>query len=220
MSTVKASQFLAQTAASFHRMQTRLDRLNGSLVKQDIAARRQEAEIGFEFAKLVDRIEASLKAVGSNLRLDQWCKQHCGCDISTMRRRKRLYKQWKEYEATRRELGSTGQTGLLFALSLVSEESHAIAMNGQHPPVRSPTKTVAPRFDTSRCQFITGDALIELLRLPAKLVNAIVTNPPYWPTKRAYGGEGIGFEKTLTAYSPTSANRNRRLGGSRVAACP
>jgi hypothetical protein len=95
MSAAKGSQFLSQTAQSFRRMQTKLDRLDGSLVEQDIAARRQEAEIGFEFAKLVDRIEASLKEVGSNLRLDQWCKQHCRCDISTMRRRKRLFKQWK-----------------------------------------------------------------------------------------------------------------------------
>src|ERR1700722_18747932 len=154
MSTAKAPQFLSQTALSFHRMQTKLVRLDGSLVEQDIVARRQEAEIGFEFAKLVDRIEASLNAVRSNLRLDQWCKQHCGCDISTMRRRKRLYKQWKEYETKRRELGSSGQTGLLFALSLVSEETHAIAMNRQRLPVRSPVRTVAPHFDTSRCQFI------------------------------------------------------------------
>jgi site-specific DNA-methyltransferase (adenine-specific) len=117
-----------------------------------------------------------------------------------MRRRKRLYKQWNEYEAKRRELGPSGQTGLLFALSLVSEETHAIAMNRQRLPVRSPTKTVAPHFDTSRCQFITGDSLIELPKLPANSVNAIVTSPPYWPTKRAYGGKGIGFEKTLAAY--------------------
>ena len=71
MSTAKAHQFLSQTALSFRRMQTKLDRLDGNLVEQDIAARRQEAEIGFTFAKLVDRIEASLKAVRSNLRLDQ-----------------------------------------------------------------------------------------------------------------------------------------------------
>src|ERR1700733_5931564 len=122
MSTAKATQFLSQTALSFHRMQTKLVRLDGSLVEQDIAARRQEAEIGFEFAKLVDRIEASLTATGSNLRLDQWCKQHCGCDISTMRRRKRLYKQWKEYESKRRELGSSGQTGLFLLIDSGSDK--------------------------------------------------------------------------------------------------
>jgi hypothetical protein len=37
----------------------------------------------------------------------------------TMRRRKRLYRNWKEYETKRRELGTCGQTGLLFALSLI-----------------------------------------------------------------------------------------------------
>src|SRR4051794_8283780 len=135
MSTAKANQFLTTTAASMRRMQIKLVRLDGNLVEQDIAARRQEAEIGFEFAKQVDRIEVSLKAIGSNLRLDQWCKHHCGCDISTMRRRKRLHKHWKEYETKRRELGSCGQAGLLFALSLVSDEPHAIATNRQAMPV-------------------------------------------------------------------------------------
>jgi DNA methylase len=208
MNTVTADQFLAQTVALLRRMQVKLVRLDGNLVEQDINARRQEADIGFEFAKRVDRIEASLKAVGSNLNLDEWCKQRCGCDISTMRRRKRLYKQWKEYEAKRRELGSCGQAGLLFALSLVSEEIRTIAINRQRLPVRSPVKTISgradkansPRLATARCQFITGNSLAELPKLPKRSVNVVVTSPPYWPTKRTYGGNGIGFEKTLSDY--------------------
>ena len=31
-------------------------------------------------------------------------------------------------------------------------------------------------------------------------VHVIVTSPPYWPAKRAYGGKGVGCEKTLPAY--------------------
>ena len=149
-----------------------------------------------------------MKVARSNLRLDQWCKEYCGCDISTMRRRKRLYRQWKEYEAKRRELGSCGQSGLLFALSLVSEEANVAATNRQRLPVRSPIKTIKAhsdratpsRFDTTRCQFITGDALTELPKLPEESVNVIVASPPYWPAKRAYGGKGIGFEKSLPNY--------------------
>jgi DNA modification methylase len=208
MNTLRANQFLSQTAASLRRMQSKLARLDGNLVEQDIAARRQEAEIGFEFARRFDRIEASLKFIGSNLTSDRWCKQHCGCDISTMRRRKRLYKQWKEYQAKRHELGSCGQTGLLFALSLVSEEARTIAMNRHRLPVRSLCRTIKgsspktslARFDTARSQFITGNALTELPKLKEKSVNVIVTSPPYWPTKRAYGGNGIGFEKSLPDY--------------------
>ena len=36
--------------------------------------------------------------------------------------------------------------------------------------------------------------------MAAESVNAIVTSPPYWPMKRAYGGKGIGFEPTLGEY--------------------
>jgi hypothetical protein len=118
-------------------MQTRVGRLDGALVEQDIAARKQEALIGWEFAKQVDKIESALKTMRSNSSVDQWCKQNCGCDISTMRRRKRLHKHWKEYEAKRRELGSCGQTGLLFALSLVSENTTVVAMNRRQAPERS-----------------------------------------------------------------------------------
>src|SRR5271154_3682422 len=107
-----AQQFLTQTAASLRRMTGKLDRLDGSLVEQDIAARRIEADIGLAFAKAVDRIEAALKSTRSNQRIDQWVKEHCGCDIQAMRRRKRLFKLWKKYESARRELGQCGQTGL------------------------------------------------------------------------------------------------------------
>jgi hypothetical protein len=81
----KAKQFLSHTAMLLRRMRQNVDRLDGDLVEQDIAARRQEALIGFEFAKQVDRIEAALQSIKSNLDLDQWCKQTCECDVSTMR---------------------------------------------------------------------------------------------------------------------------------------
>jgi DNA modification methylase len=204
MNKAQAIQFLPQTAAALHRMQVKLDRLDGNLVEQDIAARKQEAQIGWEFAKLVDRIEGALRATGSNMNLDQWCKQEVGCDIRTMRRRKRLYKHWKEYEAKRRELGSCGQTGLLFALSLVANDTHEPATNGQPLSVRSRTRTSISRkidaVDVSRCQFITGDALTELGKMKSGQVNVIVTSPPYWPAKDTYKHKGVGFEKTVEEF--------------------
>jgi DNA modification methylase len=208
MNAAQANQCLAKTAASIRRMQTKVVRLDGNLDEQDIAARKQEAAIGWEFAKQVDKIEAALEATRSNVAIDLWCKQNCGCDISTMRRRKRLHKHWKEYESKRRELGSCGQTGLLFGLSLVGENTSNTVTNKHALPVRSAvrtvfrqsTKTTVERFDWSRCQFLTGDALTELPKLPANSVNTIVTSPPYWPTKRTYGGKGIGFESTLSEY--------------------
>jgi site-specific DNA-methyltransferase (adenine-specific) len=181
-------------------MQAKVDRTDGKLVEQDIAARRQEALVGLEFAKHVDRIQAALDSTKSNLSLDQWCRHTCGCDIGTMRRRKRLYRHWREYEVKRRELGACGQTGLLFALSLVRDDPPATGMNRQGSPVRRDPGTGLTKFSLSRCQLITGDALTELRKIPAKSVNTIVTSPPYWPAKRAYGGTGIGFEAQLPDY--------------------
>ena len=131
MNTAKADQFLSQTATLLRRRQAKIDRLDGNLVEQDIAARREDALIGCEFAKQVDQIEAALKTIGSNLNVDQWCKQNCGVNIRTMRRRKRLYRNWKEYETKRRELGECGQVGVPFGLSLIQGQSAAIAMTGQ-----------------------------------------------------------------------------------------
>jgi hypothetical protein len=90
MNPIKAAQFLTDIAATFRKMHSRFSRLDGNLVEQDIAARRIEADIGFEFARVVDRIEAALKGAGSNQRIDQWVKSTCGCVIRTMRRRSAL----------------------------------------------------------------------------------------------------------------------------------
>ena len=201
MNTVKAKQVLSHAATLLRRMREKVDRLDGNLVEQDIAARRQEALIGYEFAKQVDRIEAALQSVKSNLDLDQWCKQTCECDISTMRRRKRLFRHWREYEGKRRELGQCGQTGLLFALSLVKEDRSDQATDRQALPVRSGSGTkLGPLTERERCKFITGNALTELSKMPDQTANVIVTSPPYWPAKRMYGGKGSGFEATLGEY--------------------
>jgi DNA modification methylase len=66
--------------------------------------------------------------------------------------------------------------------------------------IRTTGKSSAPSSAISGCIFVTGDALIELPKITAKSVNVVITSPPYWPAKRAYGGQGIGFEPTLTDY--------------------
>jgi len=198
--------FLTQTAASLRRLTLKLDRLDGNLTEHDISARRIEADIGWQFAKAVDQIEAALSATGSNQRLDQWVKEHCGCDIGTMRRRKRLHKQWKEYESQRRKLGQCGQSGLLFALSLVSDEPNAYRNKQSRTTVRSVAKTISRSATKSatvrndRVEFVTGDSLTELPKFKEKSVNVVLTSPPYWPLQRAYGGKGLGYEKTLPEY--------------------
>jgi hypothetical protein len=121
MSDRKPEQFLDLTAARLKALEAEIAKLDGKLVEQDISACRLEAQIGWEFAQARDKIEAALKACGLKLNADEWCKKIIGRDISTMRRRVRLYKEWPTYESRRRDVGNCGETGLLFALSLVKE---------------------------------------------------------------------------------------------------
>jgi DNA modification methylase len=201
---MKPSQFLDQTAAVLQSLEAEIVKLDGKLVDQDIAARSIEAKVGLQFAEQVDEIEAALRASGRKLNVDQWCKQSVGVDASTMRRRKRLYRLWPKYEAKRREMGQCGQSGLLFALSLVQDVSTKAERIGKAVPVRSQagtrTETIEAEQAIPNCQFITGGALKEIPKLATHSVNVIVTSPPYWPTKRSYGGKGIGFEDTLEKY--------------------
>jgi DNA modification methylase len=85
-------------------------------------------------------------------------------------------------------------------------------MTGREVSVRSGLRTKhSPTFNESRCQLITGNALTELPKLQAKAVNVVLTSPPYWPSRRTYGGKGIGFENSLAQYveilSQCSASR-------------
>jgi DNA modification methylase len=210
MTTIKparAATYLADVVAKIHRMQSRHHRIVGSLVDRDIAACRVLAEIGWEYARQVDKIEAALTATGSKLDISAWTKQNFHCSRSTMERRKRLYKCWKEYETERRRQSDRDQIGLNYALSLIREEHPAVAINRRTVPILSERKTVTQPIIVQNskgqkpipCQFITGDALTELAKLAAKSVHVIISSPPYWPNKREYGSS-LGHEKTLAEY--------------------
>jgi DNA modification methylase len=213
----RSDDFLDQTADRLKAMQAEISKLDTKLVENDIAARRIEADVGWEFAQKVDEIEAALKVSGQKLNVEQWCKKTLGVDIATMRRRKRLYRHWQEYEAARRKAGQCGQSGLVFALALIKDAMPEPQRTGTVLPVRSPTGTkpsaivlresgtkssaiVLPEPCVPGCQLITGDALAELLKLAASSIHTVVTSPPYWPAKRSYAGTGIGFEDTVDVY--------------------
>lgn len=205
MSNRKPIDYLDQTVIRLKEAEAKIAKLDGKNVEQDIAARRAEADVGWEFAQQVDEIEVALKQSRRNLNLEQWCKRFAGVEITTMRRRKRLYKHWNIYEVERRKVGQCNQSGLLFALSLIHYAVPQPERTGRALPVRwsletSIGKQPSTATEITGCEFITGDALIELPRLPAGSVHTIVTSPPYWPTRRLYDGTGIGFEKTLEEY--------------------
>jgi DNA modification methylase len=115
-----------------------------------------------------------------------------------MRRRVQLAKGWDQYERNRRDEGSNGQFGLVYGLSLIRAEPDVHATT----PHRLRTHSVSdlPRLDTTKCQFITGDALVEIRKIKSGSVATIITSPAYWPLKRTYGGGGIGYEATVTEY--------------------
>jgi DNA modification methylase len=173
-------------------------RLDGQLVDRDIAARRHEAAGGRLWANHRERIQRQLEKLG--ITENEWCKRELDYDIRTMRRRVQLARAWTQYESARRDAGSNGQFGLVFALSLVSAEPTAHATNGHRLSVRRGMVTNAKGLDTSRCQFITGEARDELRKLKSGTVSTIITSPAYWPLKRTYGGGGIGYEATVGEY--------------------
>jgi len=205
MSNRKPADYLAETASKIKAKEAAIKTLDTKLVENDIAARRIEADIGWAFAQQVDQIEAALKAEGRKLNVDQWCKKALGVEVGTMRRRKLLFKRWKTYDTERRKVGQCGQSGLFFALSLVRDAEPKPEQSGTRSPVRSSIATESSQATAANqsirgCQFITGDALVELPKLAAQSVHTAITSPPYWPPKRLYGGTWIGFEETLDEY--------------------
>jgi site-specific DNA-methyltransferase (cytosine-N4-specific) len=191
-----SSDFLKRIAIELRREIIAIDRMDCALVVRDIAARRREAGLGRRRAAMRARIQKELERQGRSEA--DWCKQELGCSIQTMHRRRQLAKGWVLYERRRVEAGNTGQCGILYGLSLIGSEHRPYATNSHHMRIRSPTD--APKLDLSRCDFITGDARIELRKMRSESVNVVICSPPYWPTKRAYGGRGIGYEPTLQDY--------------------
>jgi DNA modification methylase len=172
------------------------ERMSGRMVALDIAACRIERDIATDWVKNRDRINEELDKIG--MTEGEWCTRELGCSIQTMRRRVQLLRGWGQYLKRRREVGDNGQYGLLYAAFLTSPvDRTTLAINARRTSVRSGLGSL----DLSRCEFITGDARIELQKMAAQSVHAIVCSPPYWPPKRAYGKDrGLGFEETLPDY--------------------
>ena len=192
-------QFLSRTASWMRQRESAILLLGGDLVEQDIRACRKQALFGAEWAERRTKIQAELLKKGMNEA--EWTKHEAGIDIGEMRRRVRLYRKWKRYEAARRKAGDTGYSGLYYALSLVFDRIGTLTSRGASP-IRSGTGSgiAAPGLDLSRVTFVTGDALIELRKMKPTKVNVAVCSPPYWPLKRKNAGRGVGYEKKLDDY--------------------
>ena len=163
MTDSEPAAFLSRIASSIKAKQAEIIKLDTGLVENDIAARRIEAAVGWEFAQQVDAIEAALMASRQKLNVEQWCKRVIGVDISTMRRRKRLYRFWTDYEGKRREIGQCGQSGLLFALSLISDTKTQTERSGKAMPVRFQTGTEEP--DTVSFERLSQTAILSMAML-------------------------------------------------------
>lgn len=155
MTTIKparAAAFLADVAANLRQMTAKVNRLDKSLVEEDIAGRRIEANIGLKFFEQMSRIEDALKASGSRQSLDQWLSKITGRrdELQYMRRRRQLYKEWTTYVAERRRIGQCGGCGLTFALELVRDaerrerELNDQAQTIQHPNYLAPNEIRFP----------------------------------------------------------------------------
>ena len=197
--------FLDRTARWMHQQETAIALLGGDLVKQDIKACRKQAVFGAQWATCRAKILAALLTEGMSEA--EWTQKEAGSDITTMRRRVRLYREWSRYVVARRQAGDTGQTGLYYALSFVPDHQTDMATLRGLSPGYSPerldivSEIIAPELHLSRVRLITGEAFAELKKLRTKSVNVIMTSPPYYPAKREYGVEKcIGHEPTLQEY--------------------
>ena len=189
-----SDRYLAHIVIEIRRELAIASMLDVRQVEMDIAARRREANVGKRWALQRGRIQKELSKLGTSE--NDWIKQALGSSLTTMRLYRQLARDWPSYETARRAAGATGQSGLRYGLSLIADKS---ATNSRSAGVGLRLEMTGT-LDTSRCTFITGDALIELRKLPPKSVNVVCTSPPYWPLKRAYGGKGIGYEDTATEY--------------------
>jgi DNA modification methylase len=176
-------------------------KIEKAAVERDIAARRHEANIGKLFAYQRERIQREIAKLG--VTENQWLKRELGTSLATMLRYRHLYRDWKRYVVARRAAGPTGQSGLEYALSLIPRnqprQSTGLPTNLRHSRLLSRVHSEKVP-ESAPAQFITGDALSELRKMPDQSIDVIVTSPPYWPLKRAYSGAGIGYEATATDY--------------------
>ena len=143
--------------------------MDSGIIERDIAARRREAGLGRRWAVMRSKIQKELERQDGSEA--DWCKRELGCDIATMRRRVQLAKGWRQYESARRGAGNNGQYGLLYGLSLIRIEPVTSATNTQALRSRYAAESKIGRLDTSRCQFITGDALAELRKMRSQSVS-------------------------------------------------
>ena len=176
-------------------------KIDKAAVERDIAARRHEANVGKLFAYQRERIQREIAKLG--VTENQWLKRELGTSLATMLRYRQLYRDWKRYLVARRAAGPTGQSGLEYALSLIPRNEPrqpiGLASNSRFSRSMSRVRSVADA-GPAPAQFITGDALTELRKMPDRSIDVILTSPPYWPLKRAYSGSGIGYEATATDY--------------------
>jgi DNA modification methylase len=198
--TVTAGDFLDRTAKWMRKKISANVKLGAVMVEQDIAYCWEEAKFGKEWAMRRARIQSELDKIGINE--SKWTKRAAGIDISEMRRRVHLFRDFdKYYVPARRRAGNTGQSGLYYGLSLISHRTGAESGRGTSP-TRSVllSETAKPGLDPSRVTFVTGDALVELRKMKANSVNVVICPPSYWPLKRENAGQGVGYEEKLEDY--------------------
>ena len=184
------------------------------MVENDIAARRLEAQMSYEYAKKLDKIIEALKATGSKYNIYSWTKAITGRTRDWMQRRTRLYRYFDEYVAERREMGECDHSGIGFALTLIGRKQFAPTTERRPSPFRSVVETIATPIPATKrqaaasagkprveCLFLKGDALTALRKLPDNTVDVGVTSPPYWGGQKDYDGDrGLGYEKTVEEY--------------------
>jgi DNA modification methylase len=201
------STLLARAQANIRAKLAQSAALDQRSIENDIRARRLEAEAGHAWALQRDRIVFDCKRRG--ITEAQWCREELDCDISLMRRRRQLWQKWNRYISERQKAGVGAGWGLMFALALVADRDDP-QTNARGTRVHSAIQQGgACRIDISQ-----GDCLDILPTLPAKLVQLVVSSPPYFRQRDYDTAEWAGGDSTCEHmsdrryYTMNGAGRN------------
>jgi site-specific DNA-methyltransferase (cytosine-N4-specific) len=78
-----------------------------------------------------------------------------------------------------------------------------VPINKRYVPISRSARVhsgTSDMLDPSMCRLITGDSRKVLAKLGDGSIQCIVTSPAFWPTRRTFGGKGLGLERTFGSY--------------------
>jgi DNA modification methylase len=214
--TKSDEQWLAAFQADLMRRDAAIRKLDRTKVEID----KQARALDVEWAEIYVTNRVALIEVLDKLGIkeQQWCRTlGRGLSYSSVMRRIQILRGHADYLRRRDEVGDNGCYGGEYAAYLARPEKAETSSRPTRPPIVYATSDP----DTDH-QFLTGEAHVELRKLPPQPAQVCITSPPYWPARRLYDPaqedgtvllptpDTIGFEETWEEYLDHVVRRDFR----------